>query len=464
MKKLWILMKVIAIILLVFTLTVSRLLPIEIVLAIGVVEIALLLLVWKRKVLQIFVVLIMLITSSGLIYIEYVAERLINYDPNVENTISFFALKDSKINSIKTAVKNNASIGVSSILNQEVVDFMQEQLATQDYLTKLKEIEGVEQGIKAFYDGEFDVLAVDQGYLATVQEYDALFLENTKVIWSVSKSNEIINLSEANVTKEPFVVYIAGVDNRDEFQASRHDVNMAAIVDPKTRNITLVSVPRDAYVQLGCFKRKALDKLTHAGVYGMECAIDSMEQLLEVEFNYYVQVEFDTVTKLVEALGTIDVWLEEEVVITGGAGTFVYPAGWNVLNKWSALNVARARHGLENGDQSRIKNQQEVLKGIFNKLLEPSSLTKIETIIKSVEGTVKTNMTGDEIFSLVRMQIKNMNGWTFNQISLSGVSATLPSFAMGGRELYMVKLDEKVLEETKLAIQNALKGEQPNPQ
>lgn len=453
MKILWFMMKLIAIALLTVTLVANRLLPIEILVAIGIIEIALLILVWKRKVLQIFVVLIMLVTASGLTYVEYVAGQIINYDPTVENTISFFVLKDSPVTSIKKAIKNESRIGVSSILDEEVVDFIELKLKEESYALDLVELEGIQEGLANFYDGDVAIFAVDQGYLSSLQAYDPLFLENTKVIWSINKTQDIINLTEANVTKEPFVVYLAGVDNRDEFQANRHDVNMLAVVDPKTRNITMVSLPRDAYVQLGCITRtKAMDKLTHAGVYGMECAIKTMQNLLGVDINYFAQVGFDTVTDLVGALGTIEVYLDEGFVVGG----YTFKEGWNTLDKNSALHVARARHAFIKGDQQRIKNQQEVLKGIINKLLSPSSLTKIESIIKSVEGTVKTNMTGDEIFALVRMQVKNMKGWTFTQLSVEGTSATRPSYALGGQAVYVVDLNEASLENAKNSLQQAL--------
>lgn len=452
MKKIRLVMKVIAMVLLGFTLFTSRLLPLNIMIAIGAIEVLLLVLAWKRKVLQVFVVLLMLITSSGLMYVEFVAERIINYDPNQVNTISFFVVKDSRTTSIKTAIKNESDFAVSTLLDDKVVTFVEEKLAEKEYVEDLVSYEGIADGISGLLDGTFDVLVVDQGYLSTVLEYDPTFLDETKVIWSIEKTDEIINLTEASVTKEPFVVYIAGVDNRDEFQANRVDVNMLAVIDPIKHNITLVSVPRDAYVQLGCKTRTAMDKLTHAGVYGIDCSIKTMQNLLGVEINYYSTVYFDTVTNLVGALGTIDVYLEEGFVVGG----YTFKEGWNVLDKNSALHVARARYAFKNGDQQRIKNQQEVIKGIINKLLEPSSLTKIESIIRSVEGTVKTNMTGDEIFALVRMQIIDHRGWTFTQVALTGKDAYLPSYAMGGRELYMVQLDEAKLDEAKVLLQEAL--------
>lgn len=458
MKVLRFLMKIIAIALLVITLVYSRILPWTYIVAIGVIEVGLLLLVWKRKVIQIFVVILMLITSAGLIYVESAAQRIITYNPNEVNTISFFVLKDSKLKSIQNITKNSASIAASTILDEEIVEYAEEKLKAEDYVKPIQTFEGIEEGLTALYSGDVDVLMIDQGYLSSVQVFDPLFLENTKVIWSIEKSNEIIDLnSDINVTKQPFVVYLTGVDNRVEsdgttFEASRSDTNMLMVVNPIVNTITLVSVPRDAYVPLACIRKKPLDKLTHAGVYGLDCSVSTMSELFDVEVNYYVRAHFDTMTNLVDALGYINVYLEEGFIIEHR----IFTEGWNKLNGEYALFAARWRKSFAEGDQHRIKNQQEVLKGIINRLLEPSSLTKIESIIKSVEGTVDTNLTGTDIFALIRKQIQTMSSWTINQSYVTGESMYAPSYAMGGRELYMVDLSETELQAAKDAIQAAL--------
>jgi len=458
MKVLRFLMKITAIALLGITLAYSRILPWTYIVAIGVFETGLLLLVWKRKVIQVFVIILMIITSAGLIYVETAAQRIITYNPNEVNTISFFVLKDSKLKSIKNIVKNSASIAASTILDEEIIEYAEEQLKTEEYVKPIQTFEGIEDGITALYSGEIDVMMIDQGYLTSVEVFDPLFLENTKVIWSIEKSTEIIDLnSDINVTKQPFVVFITGVDNRVEsdgttFEASRSDTNMLMVVNPIVNTITLVSVPRDAYVPLACIRKKPLDKLTHAGVYGLDCSVSTMSELFGVEINYYVRAHFETMTNLVDALGYINVYLEEGFSIEHR----VYTQGWNKLNGEYALLAARWRKSFAEGDQHRIKNQQEVLKGIINRLLEPSSLTKIESIIKSVEGTVDTNFSGNEIFALVRKQIQGMKGWTINQSYVTGKSIYAPSYAMGGRELYMVDLSETELKAAKDAIQTAL--------
>lgn len=458
MKFLRFLMKIIAIVLLGITLVFTRILPWPYALGIGVVEVGLLLLVWKRKVIQIFVVILMIITSSGLIYIETASQRIITYNPNEVNTISFFVMKDSKLNSIKNIVKNASSIAVSTILDEEIVSFAKEQLKSENYTKPIQTFEGMAEGIASLYEGDVDVLMIDQGYLYSVQVYDPLFLENTKVIWSIEKSSEIINLdNDVNVTKEPFVVFLTGVDTRVEedgevFEATRSDTNMLMVVNPIVNSITLVSVPRDAYVALACKKNHPMDKLTHAGVYGLECSVNTMADLLDVDVNYYLRAHFETMTKLVDALGYINVYLEEGFIIEHR----IFTQGWNKLNGEYALFAARWRKSFVEGDQHRIKNQQEVLKGIINRLLEPSSLTKIESIIKSVEGTVDTNLTGDDIFALIRRQILTMKGWTINQAYVTGRSTYAPSYAMGGRELSVIELNETELQAAKAVIQAAL--------
>lgn len=460
MKTVRFLMKVIAISLLLITLFNIQILPWFYSLAIGVVEIGLLILLWKRKVIQIFVVILILITSGGLIYVESAAQRIIAYNPNEVNTISFFVLKDSKLKSIKNIVSSSSSIAASSLLGEEIIEFSKEKLDEEGYAESIVSFEGIEDGLVGLYEGDYDVLMIDQGYLTSVLTFDPEFLSKAKVVWKIHKTSTIIELeNNVNVTKTPFVVYITGVDNRVEsdgttFEASRSDTNMLMIVNPLVNTITLVSVPRDAYVPLACIKKRPKDKLTHAGVYGLECSVKTMAELFGVDVNYYMRAHFDTMTNLVDALGYINVYLEEGFIIEHR----IFTEGWNKLNGEYALLAARWRKSFVDGDQHRIKNQQEVLKGIINRLLEPSSLTKIESIIKSIEGTVDTNLTGKDIFALVRNQIQSMKGWTINQVYVTGESMYAPSYAMGGRELYMVDLDKNELAAAKEAIQAALEA------
>lgn len=456
MKIFRLLMKILAIVLLVFTLVTSRILPLQYIVGIGVIEILLLLLVWKHKVIQIFIVILMVITSFGIIYVESIANRVINYNPNEVNTISFFVLKESSVRNLKDMIKKSSNIAVSTLIDEEVVSFAKSQLTVGGYTKSLKVYTGIKDGLTNLYEGKTDVLMIDQGYLTTVQDYDAQFLAKTKVVLVFKKSDAVINLkSKSNIAKQPFVVYISGVDNRAEFQNNRSDTNMLAVVNPITNIITLVSVPRDAYVPIVLKNATPLDKLTHAGVYGIDCSIKTMALLLDVDVNYYIRAHFETVTKLVDALGTIDVYLEEGFTINEK----VYTPGLNKLNGEYALLAARWRRTFATGDQQRIKNQQEVLKGIVNKLLEPSSLTKIESIISAIQGTVDTNLSGNDIFALVRKQIQNRRGWTFKQVYVTGKDAYAPSYAMGGQILNVIALDKIELATAKKAIKDALKVE-----
>jgi len=412
----------------------------------------LLLICWNRKVLQIVIVLLILLTSGGLLYIENAASRLINYNPNQVNSVSFFVLKDSSITTIKKALDKN--ISTSSIAEEETTALIQQKLEAKGYKKKLSLFQGIQSGIQDLYDGKIDVLVIDQAYLSSIMEYDAEFTNNTEVIWSIENTTNADTASSAvKVATEPFIVFISGIDDFGPVSVvSRSDVNIVMVVNPKTRTIQTVSIPRDAYVGLGCKKGAPLDKLTHAGMFGISCSISTVENLLGIKVNYYARANFSTVVSVVGTLGGVTVNNEYDF----NSYNIHFAKGLITLNQQSALAFARERHAFALGDVQRGKNQQELIKGIINKVTEPATLTKIEGIISDVAYSVDTNMTSKEVLSLVRMQIQNNKAWTFGSYAINGVGATKTTYSLGEMPLYVMLLDTKSIAEAKSLIQKTM--------
>lgn len=454
MKTIRLIMKLAALALLALALITNNFLPITYLIGIGAVLVILLLICWNRKVLQIVIVLLILLTSGGLLYIENAASRLINYNPNQVNSVSFFVLKDSSITTIKKALDKN--ISTSSIAEEETTALIQQKLEAKGYTQKLSLFQGIQSGIQDLYDGKIDVLVIDQAYLSTIMEYDAEFTNNTKVIWSIENTTNADTASSAvKVATEPFIVFISGIDDFGPVSiVSRSDVNIVMVVNPKTRTIQTVSIPRDAYVGLGCKKGAPLDKLTHAGMFGISCSISTVENLLGIKINYYARANFSTVVSVVGTLGGVTVYSEYAF----DSYYMHFNKGMIKLNQQSALAFARERHAFASGDEQRGKNQQELIKGIINKVTEPATLTKIEGIINDVAYSVDTNMTSKEVLSLVRMQIQNNKAWAFGSYVISGVGATRTTYSMGDMPLYVSLLNTKSIAEAKSLIQKTMTG------
>jgi len=262
------------------------------------------------------------------------------------------------------------------------------------------------------------------------------FKDNTKILYSVAveiKSDD--DASNVNVTEDPFNVYISGIDVWGDIdQVSRSDVNMIMTVNPKTREILLTSIPRDSYVELHSFGAK--DKLTHSGIYGVDETIKTVEDWMGIDIDYYVRANFSMVTRLVDAIGGIDI--VSEYAFKSKVSEYTYEVGENHLDGKAALYFARERKAFKESDEQRIKNQQIVLEAILKKITQSKViLTRYTSLLEAVEGKMQTNLTDKEIYSLVKMQLKDMTAWKIKTVSIDGSGAMGPTYSMGSRELFV---------------------------
>jgi LCP family protein required for cell wall assembly len=463
MKYVRLAMKVLALILLCTALFTNHILPVMYLIGIGAVEILLLLLVWRRKVLQIFVVIAMIVSSFGLLYSENIIARLITYNPLATNSVSFFTLKDSSILTIKSAI--NKKIATSSLVEGKLIEVIQTQLEKQGYKETLSTFEGVTEGIDELYNGTIDVLVLDEAYIDTILIVDQDFLLKTKVIWAIQNTVERVPIvSEKDVLTESFTLYIEGNDTYGALKTQgRNDVNILMTINPITHSIKMVSIPRDSYVALNktaCglsqYLTNTMDKLTHAGVWstGVNCIVGTLEDTFNIKIDYYLQMNFSSFKGIIKALGTIEVYNAQAFTEDISGLKYFYEQGTIQLDSQRAIYFARQRHGFIMGDLQRVKNQQEVIKGIIAKVTDISTLTKIESIVSAVQGTIDTNMLPEEIMALARVQIQNLSfGWTLSSFDLTGHSDSQGTLTMGfGRPLYVYQLDPESVAAARQAL------------
>lgn len=258
--------------------------------------------------------------------------------------------------------------------------------------------------------------------------------EKTGVLHTVKVPIENGGTAKAvNVTKESFNVYISGIDVEGDISTvSRSDVNMIATVNPKTHHVLLTSIPRDYYVTLPT--KNASDKLTHSGLYGIQETMGAVENIMGIDFNYYVRVNYTTVVKLVDAIGGIEVESPFEFTTSGmqQLNGHHFVKGKNYLDGNAALAFCRERHSFLNGDMQRNENQQLVLEGIIRKATGSSAiLTSYTSILDAVRGNMETNMTPEEMSSLIKMQLNDMSGWKIEKQSIKGTNGFDQCYALG---------------------------------
>lgn len=269
------------------------------------------------------------------------------------------------------------------------------------------------------------------------------------------EKNDIVKL--VNVTNTPFNVYIAGGDGYGSIDYTFNtDVNMVATINPTTRKILLTSIPRDYYVNLVGQGPNAYDKLTHAGYYGIEESVKTVENLLDTDINYYVKINFSTIEGIVDAIGGIDVYSDFDFY-EKAFGKYHFTVGYNHLDGKQALAFARERKSFAAGDVQRVKNQQKVVEAIINKVTSSTALiSSYDRILDTVSENLDTNMPSKDISRLVKMQLNDMRGWTIKSQNAVGTSQMGPTYTFPTLNLYTMLPDEDSVNSLKAKINEYL--------
>ena len=278
-----------------------------------------------------------------------------------------------------------------------------------------------------------------------------------------SMTSGLLTGAEANqITKEPFVVYLSGVDNRGELtEKARSDVNILAVVNPKTKRVALVNTPRDYYVDLAGTDSK--DKLTHAGLYGVETSMATLGNLYGVNVEHYIRINFAGFINIIDAIGGVDVYSDQAFTSVGSPGYYdptTFAEGWNHLDGKSALAFARERHAFASGDIQRGINQMKVIDAMVNKLKSPALLMGFSKLMDAAADCFVTSLSQDQITALVRMQLSDLASWDIQSCSVTGTSGkSSKCYSAKGQSLYVMKPDENSVNEAKALIASVLDGE-----
>lgn len=352
---------------------------------------------------------------------------------------------------------------------QSILDEINKSFGT----IKSKEYSSMTALADALYDDEVDAILINQGYVDLLTEKDGYtdFRDQTRVLYTYTTTHEVDPIvPNTSITKEPFVVYCSGIDARvDDISAkSRSDVNILAVVNPTTKQILLVNTPRDYYLPLA--RNGEMDKLTHAGLYGIDESMKVLGNLYGVQADYYVRVNFAGLVKIVDALGGVDIESDANFTCVpmetpDGNGDYTYQKysftkGINHVNGSQALAFARERKAFADGDNRRGQHQMTVIKAIVNKACSSAVLTKYQELLKAASDAFITNMPYADISSLVQMQLGDMADWNITTYAVSGEGSTEYCYALGDKAWVMIKDSSKV-NTAKNMIQQVINGEVP---
>ena len=283
---------------------------------------------------------------------------------------------------------------------------------------------------------EEPAIILEDAQLSIVEEESPEVYNELRIIYSVEVEIEIAEIGEAvDVTEDSFNILISGIDTYGSItKVSRSDVNILVTVNPSTHNILLTSIPRDYYVLIPEFNE--YDKLTHAGIYGIETSVSTIENLLDTKINYYVKVNFTSVIDIVDAIGGITVDSSYDFTTQDG---YHFTKGSNELDGEEALSFARERKSFADGDRVRGENQELILTAIINKAMSASIITDYVALLNALNDKFVTNITDEEITDFIKKQISEMPSWTINSISLDGTDAYDYTYSYQKQKLYVMK-------------------------
>ena len=403
---------------------------------------------------------IVFVVGSFYLYKTYgVISGMIDTDYETYN-YSVMVLKDSDYNSVSD-IKNEVisyyetKTNENKLLVEKVNKLGKESKSYINLNTLATDLLNKETNVIVLEDNYKKTLIDDQDD----NEYNEVkdFKDKTKTIYTFSFKVKKDNTSkDVNVVSEVFNIYISGIDTYGTVSSvSRSDVNIVVTVNPNTRQVLLTSIPRDYYVQLHDTTGYK-DKLTHAGIYGTDCSIKTIEDLLGIDINYYFKVNFTSLIDIVDALGGVNVYADQSFSTWNG---YHFTKGYNKVDGNAALAFVRERKTFANGDRQRGINQQALISAMINKCISKEILTKYTSLLNSVKGSIITNMPTKTMLSLVKMQLKNNTSWTISTNSLDGTNASKYTYSYGYQQLYVMEPKEESVEKGKELINKVLNGE-----
>ena len=413
--------------------------------------VGLLLIIYKKaEKFTIFLLVLSILVSSVSLFAVQQFVGLTNYS---EYSISVAVLADSEIGNVTQLTSVTAPTGTD---NENIQKLLADIKSSQNTDLTVNQSSSYLAAYKSLIAGDTKAIVLNSVFENIIESEYPDYASKIKKIYTKGFTKKV----EAPKTSksQSFNIYVSGIDTYGPISSvSRSDVNILMTVNRDTKKILLTTTPRDAYVPIADGGNNQKDKLTHAGIYGVDSSIHTLENLYGVDINYYVRLNFTSFLKLIDLLGGIDVYNDQE--FTAHTNGKYYPAGNVHLDSEQALGFVRERYSLADGDRDRGRNQQKVIVAILQKLTSTEALKNYSTIIDSLQDSIQTNMPLETMMNLVNAQLESGGTYKVNSQDLKGTGRMdLPSYAMPDSNLYMMEIDDSSLASVKAAIQDVLEG------
>lgn len=412
---------------------------------------------------------ICLLLSIALCFGSYLLSEANNTLKNITSSddyydqVSIVVLSDSKI--VDISELDNKKIGVQYQIQSDVMSAGINKIQnSQNIRFEIVEYDDISSLTSALLNQEIDAALYNSSYISLISEEIEGFDLNTKVLYEcnltlgevdmihklvddeetlpsvgqVESTSPTVNdetISENTDNDDVFAVYLSGIDVYGSISLkSRSDVNIIAIVNPNERKVLLVTTPRDYFVPIPGVSGDKNDKLTHAGIYGIQASMDTLSQLYDVDIDYYFRVNFTSFEKIIDSLGGVDVYSQYNFSASG----YSFQKGYNHVNGKQALVFARERYSFAAGDNQRGKNQQELIKAIIKKACSPAILTAAGEILDSVRDNIDTNIPEGMIQDIIRKQLEDNREWQIETLAATGTGSYDEPYSMPGFKAYVM--------------------------
>lgn len=410
---------------------------------------------WLKKLTILLLIILSIIFLFGMHYVDKTSDFLHSITGDLNQTEEYFVkvLNNSKYKIIDDleSKKIGAYIGTDETTIKQAIDLIEKKIEFE-----FIEYSDINLLISDLKNGVIDAIIINE-LINNLIHNDLNSDINLKIVYSVLVNIEQENVAKnVDVTNSSFNVYVAGGDAFGTInKVMNTDVNMVVSVDPINKKILLTSIPRDYYVNLPSKGNNAYDKLTHAGYYGIQESILAVEELLDIEINYYVKVNFSTIVDVIDAIGGIEVY-SDYAFKEQAFGVYTYKVGINKLNGEQALAFARERYSFKDGDIQRVKNQQKVLSAIIDKVTSSTVIiTNYLEILESISDSFTTNMETKSMNKLVKMQLNDMATWNVEMQNLiGGGDLLMKTYTFPNLDLYVMQRNEDSINEIKNNIKN----------
>ncbi|HFI0148948.1 TPA: LCP family protein [Streptococcus suis] len=418
------------------------------------------LLMWRKKarvLTTVLLVLSLIATSVGV----YGMREVVNFSSRLNSNSAFTEYEMSIIvpaTSDITDISQLSSVMAPSDYDQENVT------ALLDDVSKMKSVQlsktptsSYLTAYQSMMNGETQAMVFNGVFTNILESEDPDFSNKVRKLYTFKVTKQVETTVE-QASGDSFNIYISGIDTYGPISSvSRSDVNIIMTVNRVTHKILLTTTPRDSYVAIADGGQNQYDKLTHAGIYGVDASIHTLENLYGIDISNYVRLNFTSFLQLIDLVGGIDVYNDQE--FTSHIGNHQFPIGNLHLNSELALAFVRERYSLANGDNDRGKNQEKVIAALIKKLSSPENLKNYQAILSGLEGSIQTDLSLETIMSLVNSQLESGTQFTVESQALTGSGRMdLPSYAMPSSQLYMMEIDQNSLTNVKSAIQSVLDG------